>query len=130
MARREAWERADAYRPGKPNWFTKKQKDLVSLHAAIQPEFDRPSLPPPNNATSLLGALLKVLTTGDLALTLCSKVRSGAHVAVRVASASLTAATHDCSACLDRLERAPCLANILTTVPTSHLSRLGADRST
>ena len=69
---REAWERADAFRPGKPNWFTKKQKDLTSLHAALLPEFDRPTLPPPTNATSLLGSLLKVLTTGDLALTLCS----------------------------------------------------------
>ena len=32
---REAWERADAFRPGKPNWFTKKQKDLTALHAAL-----------------------------------------------------------------------------------------------
>ena len=69
---REAWERADAFRPGKPNWFTKKQKDLTALHAALLPEYDRPTLPPPTNATSLLRSLLKVLTTGDLALTLCS----------------------------------------------------------
>ena len=33
---REAWERADAYRPGKPNWFTQQQKDLVDLHKVIQ----------------------------------------------------------------------------------------------
>lgn len=69
---REAWEQADAYRPGKPNWFTKKQKDLVALHGALLPTFDLATLPPPTNATSLLGSLLKVLTTGDLALTLCS----------------------------------------------------------
>ena len=58
---REAWERADAYRPGKANWFTKKQKDLISLHHALTPEYDVPSRPPPTNATSLLGSLLKVL---------------------------------------------------------------------
>lgn len=70
---REAWERADAYRPGKPNWFTKKQKDLVRLHEVLKPEIEaQQAVPPPSNATSLLGALLKVLTTGDLALTLCS----------------------------------------------------------
>ena len=70
---REAWERADAYRPGQANWFTKKQKDLVRLHEALKPELERQeAVPPPSNATSLLGALLKVLTTGDLALTLCS----------------------------------------------------------
>ena len=57
---REAWERADAFRPGKPNWFTKKQKDLTALHNALLPEFGRPTLPPPTNATSLLGSLLKV----------------------------------------------------------------------
>ena len=61
---REAWERADAFRPGKPNWFTKKQKDLTALHAALLPEFDRPTEPPPTNATSLLGSLLKVLLGG------------------------------------------------------------------
>mmetsp|Transcript_15947 Transcript_15947/g.21713 ORF Transcript_15947/g.21713 Transcript_15947/m.21713 type:complete len:582 (-) Transcript_15947:554-2299(-) len=71
---REAWERADAYRPGKPNWFTTQKKDLVELHNQLQPEIEAlPSLPPPTNATSLLGSLLRVLTTGDLALTLCSK---------------------------------------------------------
>jgi len=70
---REAWEKADAYRPGQANWFTKQQKDLVGLHKALIPEYEAlPSLPPPTNATSLLGSLLKVLTTGDLALTLCS----------------------------------------------------------
>jgi caffeoyl-CoA O-methyltransferase len=71
---REAWERADAYRPGKPNWFTTQKKDLIELHHQLQPEIDAlPVLPPPTNATSLLGSLLRVLTTGDLALTLCSK---------------------------------------------------------
>ena len=61
---REAWERADAYRPGKANWFTKKQKDLVRLHEALKPELERQvAVPPPSNATSLLGALLKVLTS-------------------------------------------------------------------
>eukprot|EP00962_Isochrysis_galbana_P021278 scaffold6283_cov127-Isochrysis_galbana.AAC.4 len=71
---REAWERADAYRPGKPNWFTTQKKDLIELHRQLQPEIDAlPALPPPTNATSLLGSLLRVLTTGDLALTLCSK---------------------------------------------------------
>ena len=44
---REAWEQADAYRPGKPNWFTKKQKDLVALHGALLPTFDLATLPPP-----------------------------------------------------------------------------------
>ena len=40
---------------------------------ALKPELERQeAVPPPSNATSLLGALLKVLTTGDLALTLCS----------------------------------------------------------
>ena len=39
---REAWERDDAFRPGKPNWFTKKQKDLTVLHATLLPEYDRP----------------------------------------------------------------------------------------
>ena len=74
---REAWERADAYRPGKANWFTQQQKDLVELHEKLVPEFDAlPSagggIPGAGNETSLLGALLKSLTTGDLALTLCS----------------------------------------------------------
>ena len=76
---REAWERADAYRPGKPNWFTQKAKDLTSLHAELLPTIesmqpkDPPGLPGAGNETSLLGALLKSLSTGDLALTLCSK---------------------------------------------------------
>lgn len=70
----QAWEKADAYRPGKPNWFTTKQKSLVELHKELLPVYEEsPTLPPPTNATSLLGSLLKVLTTGDLALTLCSK---------------------------------------------------------
>jgi len=76
---REAWERADAYRPGKPNWFTQQQKDLVELHKTLNPEIEAleiegpPGIPGAGNVTSLLGALLKSLTTGDLALTLCSK---------------------------------------------------------
>lgn len=76
---REAWERADAYRPGKPNWFTQQQKDLAGLHEALFPEIEAlqpsgpPGIPGAGNVTSLLGALLKSLTTGDLALTLCSK---------------------------------------------------------
>jgi hypothetical protein len=76
---REAWERADAYRPGKPNWFTQQQKDLRDLHDELLPKIDElPSvpgagLPGAGNVTSLIGALLKSLTTGDLALTLCSK---------------------------------------------------------
>jgi len=76
---REAWERADAWRPGKANWFTQQQKDLVELHNTLLPEFDAlevvpdAGIPGAGNATSLIGALLKSLTTGDLALTLCSK---------------------------------------------------------
>ena len=76
---REAWERADAYRPGKPNWFTQQQKDLVELHKQLQPEIAAlpktgpPGIPGAGDELSLLGALLKSLTTGDLALTLCSK---------------------------------------------------------
>ena len=82
---REAWEAADAYRPGKPNWFTQQQKDLIELHKVLLPEIDalpltdpvpgrlKGNLPGAGNQTSLLGALLKSLTTGDLALTLCSK---------------------------------------------------------
>ena len=76
---REAWERADAYRPGKANWFTQQQKDLVDLHNTLLPELDAlppsgpPGIPGAGNVTSLIGALLKSLTTGDLALTLCSK---------------------------------------------------------
>ena len=76
---REAWERADAYRPGQPNWFTQQQKDLTELHKTLGPEIDAletagpPGIPGAGNVTSLLGALLKSLTTGDLALTLCSK---------------------------------------------------------
>eukprot|EP00966_Prymnesium_polylepis_P040769 946133-Prymnesium_polylepis.1 len=76
---REAWERADAYRPGKPNWFTQKPKELVSLHEELLPTIEAmqpkepPGLPGSGNETSLLGALLKSLSTGDLALTLCSK---------------------------------------------------------
>jgi len=76
---REAWERADAYRPGKPNWFTQKPKDLASLHEELMPTIssmepkDPPGIPGSGNKTSLLGALLKSLSTGDLALTLCSK---------------------------------------------------------
>jgi len=76
---REAWEKADAYRPGKANWFTQQQKDLVELHKTLQPEIEALDVQPPygipgcGNETSLLGALLKSLTTGDLALTLCSK---------------------------------------------------------
>jgi len=76
---REAWEKADAYRPGKANWFTQQQKDLVELHNALKPEIDAlpkqgpPGIPGCGEELSLLGALLKSLTTGDLALTLCSK---------------------------------------------------------
>ena len=76
---REAWERADAYRPGKPNWFTQQKKDIVELHKALEGEIESlpasgpPGIPGAGNVTSLLGALLKSLTTGDLALTLCSK---------------------------------------------------------
>ncbi len=76
---REAWEKADAYRPGKPNWFTQGQKDLVDLHKSLLPLYDTlpPSaegeIPGAGKHTSKLGALLKSLTTGDLALTLCSK---------------------------------------------------------
>jgi len=75
---REAWERADALRPGKPNWFTQKPKDLLELHEEIVPSLESapPSptaIPGSGNVTSLLGALLKSLSTGDLALTLCSK---------------------------------------------------------
>jgi len=76
---REAWERADAYRPGKANWFTQEQKDLRELHGALRPEIEAlepvpgAGIPGAGNHTSLLGALLKSLTTGDLALTLCSK---------------------------------------------------------
>lgn len=76
---REAWEKADAYRPGKANWFTQQQKDLVELHKTLKPEIDAlPAVAPfgipgSGEETSLLGALLKSLTTGDLALTLCSK---------------------------------------------------------
>lgn len=76
---REAWERADAYRPGKPNWFTQKPKELAELHEELLPTIeqmepkDPPGIPGAGNKTSLLGALLKSLSTGDLALTLCSK---------------------------------------------------------
>jgi predicted O-methyltransferase YrrM len=76
---REAWERADAWRPGTKNWFTRKTKDLVKLHEAVLPELDRlkgepkAGIPGAGEDTSLLGALLKSLTTGDLALTLCSQ---------------------------------------------------------
>jgi len=73
---REAWEKADAYRPGKANWFTQKKEDLVDLHSELLPEIQAQPANPgaqQNNATSLLGALLKSLTAGDLALTLCSK---------------------------------------------------------
>jgi predicted O-methyltransferase YrrM len=76
---REAWERADAWRPGKANWFTQQQKDLVELHKTLLPEFDAQpkqepfGIPGCGDEMSLLGALLKSLTTGDLALTLCSK---------------------------------------------------------
>ena len=70
---REAWEKADAYRPGRANWFTKQQQDLVGLHESLGGKIDAlEELPPASNVTSLLGALLKVLGTGDLALTLCS----------------------------------------------------------
>ena len=47
-------------KPNKPNWFTKKQKDLVALHGALLPTFDLATLPPPTNATALLGSLLTV----------------------------------------------------------------------
>ena len=43
------------------------------LHEALGGKIDAlEELPPASNVTSLLGALLKVLGTGDLALTLCS----------------------------------------------------------
>ena len=32
---REAWERADAYRPGKPNWFTQKQKEWYGIRLLL-----------------------------------------------------------------------------------------------
>lgn len=74
---REAWERADAYRPGKPNWFTKQPRSLLDLHEELTPIIDsapvEEGIPGAGNVTSLIGALLKSLSTGDLALTLCSK---------------------------------------------------------
>ena len=74
---REAWERGDAYRPGKPNWFTQQPADLLSLHQKLAPHLDGPQsahgIPGAGNVTSLIGSLLKSLSTGDLALTLCSK---------------------------------------------------------
>jgi len=83
---REAWEKADAFRPGKANWFTQQQKSLRDLHHELLPLYDtlppsapaRPARAPSREIpgagphVSLLGALLKSLTTGDLALTLCS----------------------------------------------------------
>ena len=39
----------------------------------VRTALSMPSAPHPTNETSLLGSLLRVLTTGDLALTLCSK---------------------------------------------------------
>mmetsp|Transcript_118528 Transcript_118528/g.215576 ORF Transcript_118528/g.215576 Transcript_118528/m.215576 type:complete len:423 (-) Transcript_118528:52-1320(-) len=75
---REAWERADVYRPGEKNWFTRDQKDLLELHTKLAPQFDElsekdpPGIPGAGNKTSLMSTLLKSLTTGDLALTLCS----------------------------------------------------------
>lgn len=76
---REAWERADRYRPGERNWFTREQKeDLLELHKKLTPQIDElsekdpPGIPGAGNKTSLMSTLLKSLTTGDLALTLCS----------------------------------------------------------
>lgn len=72
---RKAWEQADAYRPGQSSWFNKEQKDLVQLHAALKPELDNPSSPAVDvqEEEALLGALLKQLTLGDLAVTMASK---------------------------------------------------------
>mmetsp|Transcript_94186 Transcript_94186/g.177187 ORF Transcript_94186/g.177187 Transcript_94186/m.177187 type:complete len:429 (+) Transcript_94186:41-1327(+) len=75
---REAWEKADAFRPGKANWFTKEPKDIVDLHKNLLPEIEAlpekgpPGIPGAGNETSLMSTLLKSLTTGDVALTLCS----------------------------------------------------------
>lgn len=75
---REAWEKADAFRPGKANWFTKEGKDIVELHKNLLPKYEElpekgpPGIPGAGNETSLMSTLLKSLTTGDFALTLCS----------------------------------------------------------
>jgi len=74
---RKAWERGDVFRPGKPNRFHKQQNDLARLHAVLQPHIDQlPEKSPAggeHRAEHLLGALLKQLAVGDLAVTLCSK---------------------------------------------------------
>lgn len=79
LSSRESWERADAYRPGKPKWFRQDRKDLVSLHKTLVPEIEAleeklpAGIPGTGNKTSLFSTLLKSLTTGDLALLLCTK---------------------------------------------------------
>jgi predicted O-methyltransferase YrrM len=72
---RKAWEAADAYRPGKSNWFNNQQQDLLSLHETLKPLIDNPSTPTVKEQEdeALLGALLKQLTLGDLAVTMASK---------------------------------------------------------
>jgi len=74
---RRAWERGDVFRPGKSNWFHKQQTDLTRVHAKLQPHIEQlPEKSPArgeSRAEPLLGSLLKQLTLGDLAVTLCSK---------------------------------------------------------
>lgn len=75
---RKAWKKADAYRPGTPNEFTTQPKDLASLHRKLRPSIEKldkkggTSIPGAGNGTSLLGAFLKQLATGDQSLFLAS----------------------------------------------------------
>ena len=60
---REAWEKADAFRPGKANWFTQRQKSLRDLHHELLPLYD--TLPPSAPARVSVATLAR--RTGRLA---------------------------------------------------------------
>ncbi|KAG8466032.1 hypothetical protein KFE25_005602 [Diacronema lutheri] len=83
----DSWEIGDAWRPGKPNAWTKVPKDLVELHAQVIVPVTAAEPPrdgPPTYATTdalhdgpfkvvpLVGAMMRTLTLADLALELSS----------------------------------------------------------
>jgi predicted O-methyltransferase YrrM len=81
---KEAWRRADIYRPGRPNWFSKgtERGDLVELHRkllsevdalkAIKGDVEEVFIPGSGNMTAMLGAQLKIAPVGDRAVEMAS----------------------------------------------------------
>ena len=92
---RAAFDRRSRLRRGcasRSNWFNNQQQDLLTLHETLKPVIDNPSTPTVKEQEdeALLGALLKQLTLGDLAVTMASKEPEVHRFAFFVAMRSVT----------------------------------------